>query len=141
MKQKIGFISYYLTVILIILFGGLYMFKPSFMPYHAEIVHLNWDQIPASEQALVRALMIAVGGVTISVGIILAMLVFKFRKTKIQWISNFTMIYGIIASLLITIAPIYVVIKSDSVPPLYFPVVIIVLLIVGNRLTLQKAAG
>lgn len=139
MKQKIGFISYYLTIVLIILFGGLYMFKPSFMPYHAEIVHLNWGQIPLSEQVLVRALMIAVGGVTISVGIILAMLVFKFRKTKIQWISKFTMIYGIIASLLITIAPIYVVINSDSVPPLYFPVVIIALLVTGYILTKQKA--
>jgi hypothetical protein len=82
--------------------------------------------------------MIAVGGVTISVGIILAMLVFKYRKTGHQWISSYVMIYGIIASLLITIAPIYVVINSDSVPPLYFPVIIIALLITGNRLTRLK---
>jgi len=138
MIQKIGFIAYYISIILVILFGGLYMFKPSFMPYHAQIVHLNWEQIPHSEQILVRALMIAVGGVTISVGIILAMLVFKYRKTGHQWISSYVMIYGIIASLLITIAPIYVVINSDSVPPLYFPVIIIALLITGNRLTRLK---
>lgn len=139
MKQKIGFISYYLTVILIILFGGLYMFKPSFMPYHAEIVHLNWSEIPATEQILVRALMIAVGGVTISVGIILGMFIFKFQKTGIQWVSNFVMISGIAANILIAIAPIYVVIKSDSVPPLYFPAILIVLLIAGNILSRQKA--
>lgn len=138
MKQKIGFISYYLTVILIILFGGLYMFKPSFMPYHAEIVHLNWNEIPDTEQILVRALMIAVGGVTISVGIILGMFIMKFQRTKIQWVSNYVMTSGIIANILIAIAPIFVVIKSDSVPPLYFPVVLVALLIVGNILTKQK---
>ena len=138
MKQKIGFISYYITVILIILFGALYMFKPSFMPYHADIVHLNWDQIPLSEQVLVRALMIAVGGVTISVGIILGMFVLRFRKTMEQWISNYVMISGIIASLLITIAPVFVVIKSDSVPPFWFPAIIIALLIAGNLLAKKK---
>jgi hypothetical protein len=135
MKQKIGFILYYAVVVLIILFGGLYMFKPSYMPYHAEIVHLNWNEIPASEQILVRALMIAVGGVTISVGIILGMFVLRFRKTREQWISNYVMISGIVASLLISIAPIFVVIKSEAVPPLYFPVVIIALLVGGNILT------
>ena len=138
MKQKIGFISYYATVVLIILFGGLYMFKPSFMPYHAEIVHLSWDQIPVAEQILIRALMIAVGGVTISVGIILGMFIFKFQKTGLQWISNYLMVSGIVAAVLISIAPVYVVIKSDSVPPLYFPVIIIVLLVAGNILTRRK---
>lgn len=139
MKLKIGFILYYFTVILIILFGGLYMFKPSFMPYHAHIVHLNWDQIPHTEQVLVRALMIAVGGVTISVGIILGMFIIKFQKTGIQWVSNFVMISGIIASLLISVAPIFVVFNSDSVPPLYFPVIIIALLVASNILTKRKA--
>ena len=115
------------------------MFKPSFMPYHAEIVHLNWSDIPETEQILVRALMIAVGGVTISVGIILGMFVLRFRKKREQWISNYVLISGIVASLLISVAPLFVVIKSDSVPPLYFPVVIIALLIVGNILTKQKA--
>lgn len=109
------------------------------MPYHAEIIHLNWDQLPHTEQILVRALMIAVGGVTIAVGIILGMLVLKFRKTGIQWISNYVMISGILASILIATAPIFVVMNSDSVPPLYFPVIIIVLLITGNILTKVKS--
>lgn len=139
MKQKIGFSIYYITVILIILFGCLYMFKPSFMPYHAEIVHLNWNQIPETEQILVRALMIAVGGVTISVGLILGLFIFKFHKTGIQWLNNYIMISGIAANLLIAIAPIYVVIKSDSIPPLYFPAILIILLVAGNILTRKKA--
>jgi hypothetical protein len=135
MKHKIGLILYYAAMVLIVLFGGLYMFKPSFMPYHATIVHLNWEQIPSSEQILVRALMIATGGVTISVGIILGMFLYKFQKSGQQWISNYVMISGILANLLISVAPIYVVIKSDSVPPLYFPAVLIVLLVLGNILT------
>lgn len=114
------------------------MFKPSFMPYHAEIVHLNWDQIADTEQVLIRALMIAVGGVTISVGIILGLFIFKFQKTGLQWVNNYVMISGIIASILISIAPIYVVLTSESVPPLYFPVVIIALLVVGNILTREN---
>ena len=114
------------------------MFKPSFMPYHAEIVHLNWDQILVAEQILIRALMIAVGGVTISVGIILGMFIFKFQKTGLQWVSNYVMISGIVAAVLISIAPIFVVIKSDAIPPLYFPVIIIALLVAGNILTRRK---
>jgi hypothetical protein len=139
MKQKIGLIIYYITIVLIILFGGMYMFKPSFMPYHAVIVKLNWEQIPASEQILVRALMIATGGVTISVGIILGMFVYKFQKLRQQWISNYILISGILANLLISVAPIYVVFNSDSLPPLYFPAILIALLIVGNILTRVKS--
>ena len=138
MKYKIGIFTYYLTIVLIILFGALYMFKPTFMPYHARIVHLNSDQSPETEQILVRALMIAVGGVTISVGIILGMFIIKFQKTGQQWISNLVMASGIIAALLISVAPIFVVIKSDSVPPLYFPVIIIALFILSNILTKEK---
>jgi len=140
MKQKVGFIIYYITMVLIILFGGLYMFKPSFMPYHAHIIHLGWNEIPHTEQILVRALMIAVGGVTISIGIILLMFILKFRKSGDQWISNYVMTSGIIASVLITIAPVYVVFNSDSIPPLYFPVIIIVLLVAGNLLTRTKTS-
>ena len=114
------------------------MFKPSFMPYHAQIVHLNWEDIPVSEQILVRALMIAVGGVTISVGLILSMFVLRFRKTREQWISTYVMISGIVASLLISVAPLFVVMKSDSVPPLWFPAIIIVLFIAGYVLTRKK---
>lgn len=138
MKTKIGFISYYTVTILIILFGGMYMLKPSFMPYHSEILDLKWQDISLLEQTLVRALMIATGGVTISVGIILGMLILKFNKTREQWISNYVLISGIIANVLISIAPVYVVIKSDSMPPLYFPVILIALLITGNLLTKQK---
>ena len=138
MKQKIGFFVYYLTIVLIVLFGTLYMFKPSFMPYHATIVHLNWEELPHAEQILVRALMIAVGGVTISVGVILLMFLLQFRKRREQWISNHIMYGGIIACLLISVAPVFVIMKSDSVPPLYFPVLIIALLITGNILTRRK---
>ena len=114
------------------------MFKPSFMPYHAQIVHLNWGDIPATEQILVRALMIATGGVTIAVGLILGMFIVRFQKVREQWISNYVMISGILASLLITIAPLFVVFKSDSVPPLYFPAIIIALFILSNILTKVK---
>jgi hypothetical protein len=138
MKTKIGFISYYATAVLIVLFGGMYMLKPSFMPYHEEILDLSWDDISVLEQTLVRALMIAVGGVTISVGIILGTLTYKFRKTGQQWISDYVLAFGIISNLLIAVAPIYVVIKSDSVPPLYFPAVLIGLLVVGYVLTRKK---
>lgn len=114
------------------------MFKSSFMPYHADIVQLDWGQIPHSEQILIRALMIAVGGVTISVGIILGMFIIKFQKTGQQWISNFVMVSGIIAALLIAIAPVFVVINSEAVPPLYFPAIIIALLVISNILTRKK---
>jgi hypothetical protein len=138
MKNKIGLIIYYIAVVLIVLFGCLYMFKPSFMPYHANIVHLNWEDIPDSEQILVRALMIATGGVTISVGLILGALVLRFRRTREQWISNYVMVFGILANILISVAPLFVVFNSDSIPPLWFPVVLIVLLVLGNLLTRVK---
>lgn len=138
MKYKIGFFTYYLTIILIMLFGIIYMVRPTFMPYHARIVHLNWEQIPETEQILVRALMIAVGGVTISIGIILGLFIYKFQKTGLQWVSNLVMASGIIASILISIAPLFVVLTSDSVPPLYIPVIIIALFITGNMLTRRK---
>ena len=137
-KQKLGFASYYIAIILIILFGGMYMFKPSFMPYHADIIQGDWENVLPSMQKLIRALMIAVGGVTVGVGIILGIFTLKFNKTREPWVGLYITISGIIASLLISVAPIYVVVVSDSVPPLYFPVVIITLLLLGYFLTRKK---
>jgi len=115
------------------------MFKPSFMPYHADIIEGKWEDVLPEMQKLIRALMIAVGGVTVGVGIILGMFTLKFNKTHLRWLGLYITIAGIIASILISIAPIYVVVVSNSVPPLYFPVVIIALLLTGYFLTRAKA--
>lgn len=138
MIRKSGLVAYYLAAILTILFGGMYMFKPSFMPYHADIAGMGWDEFSSPVRALIRALMIATGGATISIGLMLMLLTEKFRRTKLQWVSNYVFISVLIAGSLMIVAPVYAMILSTAVPPFYFSIIIIVFATAGFFLNRKR---
>lgn len=78
-------LSYGITAIVSLLLGGIYVFKRSFMPYHAEALSRSWSEVEATTQVLISALMTVAGGGWFTVGVVvLLLLAFPFRNDR-KW--------------------------------------------------------
>jgi hypothetical protein len=75
MKNKAVFIIcliiYIITALAGLLFAGMYLFRPEFMPYHEVAVGMPWHEVPAEFRILIIALLRVSGGgwLATSVGI------------------------------------------------------------------------
>jgi len=134
MKTKIGYFLSFLAIIITMLFGAVYFFYPSYLPHHAELTNSTWDEVPPELQRLIRMLMMTIGGLTISLGLFLSMILFSYIKTKKLLLGNFFFIGGIIGTLIVAV-PNYMYIESYSNPPLFVSTVLIALFIGGYLLT------
>jgi hypothetical protein len=85
LRKRLAGLSYGLTALVSLVLGILYLFRDSFMPYHADAVSRNWAEVEAANQVLISALMTVAGGGWLSVGIlILVLLYFPFRNGR-RW--------------------------------------------------------
>ena len=98
MKFKIALISNYIVAALLFAFGLTYMFKLTFMPYHAEALEASWESIEASTQVLILALMRAVAGGFLASGLAIAILQFQFKKNPLAWIPITILSIGLAAA-------------------------------------------
>lgn len=60
-RMKLAFSCYFLSGVLLVGFGLVYMFRAEFMPYHAVAVGMSWAEVPPQFQVLILALMKGVG--------------------------------------------------------------------------------
>ena len=52
MKNKAGSLLTYFSGAGVLIFGFIYLLKPSFMPYHAEAVMMPWEEVSPEFQRL-----------------------------------------------------------------------------------------
>ena len=65
--------------------GAIYLFAPTFMPYHAVALGKDWAELDAATQALIKALMEVAGGGWLALGTLLLFLVaFPIRRGE-RW--------------------------------------------------------
>ncbi len=65
--------------------GAIYLFRPTFMPYHAVALGKDWAELDAATQALIKALMEVAGGGWLALGTLLLFLVaFPIRRGE-RW--------------------------------------------------------
>ena len=55
--------------------GAIYLFRPTFMPYHALALGKEWAELDAATQVLIKALMDVAGGGWLALGTLLLLLV------------------------------------------------------------------
>lgn len=78
-------IVYGFTALVSLVLGAVYIFKTSFMPYHAEAVSKSWAEVETANQVLISALMDVSGGGWFTVGVVIVvLLVFPFRNDE-RW--------------------------------------------------------
>ena len=65
--------------------GGIYLFRDSFMPYHAAALGRAWDELGPEMQVLLKALMEAAAGGWLALGALVLLLVaFPIRRGE-RW--------------------------------------------------------
>jgi hypothetical protein len=85
LRKKAAGLSYGITAVVSLILGGVYLFKQSFMPYHADALSRSWSEVEAANQVLISALMTVSGGGWFTIGmVILILLAFPFRNDR-KW--------------------------------------------------------
>lgn len=82
MNEKIARLANYMAAFLLLLFGILYLFKSSFMPYHGEALACNWEEIASGNQILILALMRTVAGGYLAVALTIVILQKNLQQIK-----------------------------------------------------------
>jgi len=141
MKNGKGSLLTYISLVGVLVFGLVYLLKPSFMPYHADAVSMSWEQVPYDFQQLIWAIMKAASGGWIALGIVFGFLQFKFSQNRELWIPYLILAGGLIfgaASLIATI----VLAQTTPADPPYIPVMIIMLfMLLGFFFNLRYASS
>ena len=127
MNEKIGSIANYLAATIILIFGIIYLFKNSFLPYHSEALSLEWNEVESSTQYLILALMRAVAGGYLAATLVIFILQKKFTSTKLPWIPWLILMNGLVLTFASIYATMIVRLNSPGKPPTFLAIVVIVL--------------
>ncbi|MEI9955476.1 MAG: hypothetical protein WDM90_04000 [Ferruginibacter sp.] len=134
MQQFIANIFTFTAGFISILFGFVYLLRPSFLNYHKEALQKDWAEIAPAFQTLILALMRAVSGGAIAAGFAIIILQYYFTKTNLAWIPVIILSNGLIISLCSLYAMLVVRLKTPGRPPLIVIFISLLLLIAGYYL-------
>jgi hypothetical protein len=82
--RKSAALAYWGVVIASVALGALYLFSPTFMPYHAAAIGREWGSLSNGEQLLFRALLrVAAGGWLAAAASLSLILIFPFRAGEL----------------------------------------------------------
>lgn len=87
-RMRMAFVCYLLGILLLVVFGVVYLIRTEFMPYHAVAVGKQWAEVPSAFQVLTLALMRSVAGGFLGVAFLMfILLVIPFRQGQrwAQW--------------------------------------------------------
>lgn len=141
MKNLIGNLMTWAAGAILLSFGLIYLFRDSFMPYHAEAVSMEWIKMDPAVRYLVLALMRAASGGFISAALAMIILQMKFSNSRDPWIPWLILLIGSIMMLCISYATILIRIHTPGKSPLADAIIGELLLIAGfflNRKYLSK---
>ena len=137
MKIASNILNFLFSAILLV-FGIIYLFRPSFMPYHGDAVMLDWYDVDQNIQYLILALMRAVSGGFIIGAVAIAILQLKFNKDQSVWIASLILIIGLIVEFTTIYATFLVRIYTPGKPPTYIAYIAILLLVLGYIFNLKS---
>ena len=130
-KLKVTFFCYLLAALLLAAFGVTYLFRSSFLPYHAVAVGRSWTEVEPAFQSLILNLMKVVGGGFLGTAFAMIILLFKALRKGQQWSFWAIFIMGLIASLTSLYATINVGLNTPASPPWMAAALGTVLLVIG----------
>ncbi|WP_172819637.1 hypothetical protein [Gloeomargarita lithophora] len=112
-------------------FGLVYLFKDSFMPYHAVAISSSWEELNPAFQTLILALMRAAGGGFFLAGLMIIILQTIYYRTKIKWIPTLILLIGVIIVSTTVYATLIVRLNTNANPPTLMSVASLLGLIIG----------
>lgn len=101
------------------LLGAIYLFRPTFMPYHAVALGKPWAEVDAATRVLIKALMEVAGGGWLALGTLTVLLVaFPLRRGErwARWAVPLSTLVLYVPTLLATLS---VLRQTPATPPWY----------------------
>ncbi len=129
--QTISLSCYVLVAMLGFTFAFVYLTRPEFMPYHADAVGMEWNEVDANMKVLIIALMRVSGGGWLATSLSISFLLIAGRKFKKPWLKLALVSVGFAALIPSLWATLYVKSNSPADPPWLAAVVAIVFLLVA----------
>ena len=140
-SMKVAMVSYSMAVVLLAVFGLVYLFRPEFMPYHADAVAREWSAVEEPFQVLFLALMrVAGGGWLAAAAAISILLIHPFRRGQ-KWVRWAIPVIGLTVSLPTLYATAYVRRYTPAEPPWIAALAGILLLLAGFIASLLAGQG
>jgi hypothetical protein len=99
--------------------GAIYLFRPTFMPYHADALGKDWAELDAATQVLIKALMEVAGAGWLTLGTLTLLLVaFPIRRGErwARWAAPAASLLFYVPTLLATLS---VLRQTPASPPWY----------------------
>ena len=116
----------------------IYLFRLQFMPYHAIAVGKTWAEVDPAYQILLLALIRALGGAWIATALAMGILLFIPFRQGMWWARWAVPAIGLVAELPSLYATLSVTLNTPATPPWKGVVLIIVLLVAGLILSLER---
>ena len=118
-KMKIAFGCYFLSGLVSMGFGMVYLFRTEFMPYHSVAVGMSWAEVPPNFQVLILALMKAVGGTSITLALVLFAVLFMPFRQGARWAIVSIPLIGLFQSAAMLYAMSQVALHTSARPPIW----------------------
>lgn len=133
--RKSAALAYWGVVVASVALGGLYLFSPTFMPYHAAAIGREWGSLSNGERVLFRALLrVAAGGWLAAAASLSLILIFPFRANA-RWADWALPAVSLIFYLPNLYATLLVTLTTPATAPWYGNAIGIVATLVGGALT------
>lgn len=134
---RLAFGCYLFAIIILFLFGVVYLTSNEFMPYHAEILNSSWQQIDQNIKFLYLVFLKGSGAAMLALSIMMAIVLFVPYRLKKQW-SNWAIgITGLLFSLPVLYIVVLIKLETDASPPIVLASLLNLFFIIGFLLTLQ----
>ena len=131
-----AFVCYALVAFFLIIFGAIYLTRPTLMPYHLDAIGRSWADLDASMQTLFLALMRVAGtGFLVTALSMLMLLLIPFRAGEI-WASYAIPAVGLVQLLFTLYVTMYVRKYTPGSPPVGMNILGVGLLILGFIMSL-----
>lgn len=119
LRRKIGATFYVVNSLVSLILGSTYLFRDSFMPYHADALQRSWGEVDPALQTLLGALMDVAGAGWIGIGVATLVLVAVPLRRGERWgrllIPALFLIFYV-PTLLATVAVMH---ETPATPPWY----------------------
>ena len=116
LRSKLAAILYAMDGIISIGLGAVYLFRASFMPYHAEALGRSWDDVEPALQALIGAL---AGAGWVALGVATLVLVALPVRRGEQWARVLVPILLLLFYIPTLLATLAVLRETPASPPWY----------------------
>ena len=120
-RMKIAFWRHFFAGLLLVGFGVVYLFRGEFMPFHAIAIDMPWPEVPPGFQAIILALMKALGGAHIVLALaVYAMLFGPFRQ-GVRWALLTIPLLGLLSIAVTFYAMTHLTVHTSAIPPFWAP--------------------